>query len=637
MKKFFLISLLFSFCLIGLQSQAAETERFKVDGLYYKILSENDKTAQLTYEYPQDNAYEGVITIPSKVTINDRQYTVTQIGDSAFIDSRDLTGVLIPSTVTKIGAAAFGLCYELKEVVIPGSVTTIGEHAFGFCTALTEVSIPASVTTIAPGAFAGCELKNFKISSENPAYCLVDDVLYTKDMKTLCMYPCWKKGAYQIPETVTAIGDFSFTFCNELTDISIPATVTTIGQGAFFTCRGLTKIIIPNSVTEIGSSAFSGCSGLTDVTLSDALTIISEEMFANCEELTSIKIPDRVTTIGEGAFSGCDNLTNIVLSNSLTTIEQGAFDRTGITKINLPNSVKTIGDFAFAENFGLTEFTFPSSVNSIGVGVFAFCPNLTEINVDSANQAYSAVDNILYTKDMETLCICPGNKTGAVEIPNTVTVIQAYAFFRCEGLTSVTIPNSVMIIDVSAFDCCSGLTELTIPASVTTIGEFAFRDCKGLTRVTIPYSVTSLGSFAFNDCDAISKINVDKNNPAYCSKNGVVYTKDMKTLCMYPCGKKGAFKIPKTVTTIGEGAFANCIYLTNITIPASVSTIEDYAFSDCNSLQKVYCYAVTPPDCGRSEIGGLTLYVPSGTREAYRSTLAWSFFRDIIDNLRPQK
>ncbi|MDR2495049.1 MAG: leucine-rich repeat domain-containing protein [Spirochaetaceae bacterium] len=198
----------------------------------------------------------------------------------------------------------------------------------------------------------------------------------------------------------------------------------------------------------------------------------------------------------------------------------------------------------------------------------------------------------------------------SITIPGSVTAIGNYAFAWCSGLTGITIPNSVTSIGYGAFWGCGSLTGITIPNSVTAIGNGAFERCGSLASVTIPNSVTAIGEAAFRGCGSLESITVDKNNTAYTGIDGVLFTKNQKTLAAYPGGKKGAYTIPASVTAIGNGAFyagsrlesanlpnsiteisyaafSECAGLRSVTIPASVTKIETMAFEACTSLTSV--------------------------------------------------
>ena len=154
------------------------------------------------------------------------------------------------------------------------------------------------------------------------------------------------------------------------------------------------------------------------------------------------------------------------------------------------------------------------------------------------------------------------------------------------NLKKFKIPRGVTSIDSWAFENCSSLSSVKIPSSVESIGVAAFRDCTSLTSVTIPSSVTSIGDKAFWGCSSLTSIEVDKNNPNYCSIDGVLFTKDQKTLIFCPLGKK-AFSIPSGFTSIGDKAFWGCSSLSSVEIPPSVTSIGKGAFEGCSSLSSL--------------------------------------------------
>ncbi|MCD8086107.1 MAG: leucine-rich repeat domain-containing protein, partial [Clostridiales bacterium] len=186
----------------------------------------------------------------TSVTIPDG---VTSIGAEAFAYCESLTSVTIPSSVTSIGKYAFEYCTGLTSVTIPSSVTSIGNGAFRSCESLTSVAVPDSVTSIGSGAFSDCtdletvtigsgvtsigsyvfsncqSLTAITVDEENTAYVSVDGILFNTAQTTLVCYPAGKSGEYTIPSTVTAIGDYAFSYCAGLTAVTIPDGVTSIG------------------------------------------------------------------------------------------------------------------------------------------------------------------------------------------------------------------------------------------------------------------------------------------------------------------------------------------------------------------------------------------------------------------------
>ena len=163
MKKIFVF--LFSLILSVVFSTSASADDVKIDGIYYYLISE-DKTAEVT---SGDDCYSGDVVIPSSITVEGKEYTVTSIGNSAFYECSGLTSVTIPNSVTNIGDGAFGGCSGLTSITIPNSVTSIGESAFNGCSKLTSVTIPNSVTSIGWGAFGSCtQLEN--------VYCYAEEI-----------------------------------------------------------------------------------------------------------------------------------------------------------------------------------------------------------------------------------------------------------------------------------------------------------------------------------------------------------------------------------------------------------------------------------------------------------------------------
>ena len=260
------------------------------------------------------------------------------------------TSLTIPNTVDAIAEDAFIYCYYLTSVTIPDSVTSIGRTAFWNCNRLTSVTISDSVTSIGENAFAAChKLTSINVSSENSKYKDIDGNLYTKDGKTLIQYAIGKTAkSFTIPNTVETIDNHAFGSCDSLTSVTIPDSVISIVSDAFSYCHGLTSVTISDSVKKIDNRAFQSCTSLTGITVSEENTVYKSIdgnlytkdgkaliQYAIGKNDTSFTIPDSVETIGSYAFEDCDSLTSVTIGNSVGTIGSYAFDGCkSLAKIN---------------------------------------------------------------------------------------------------------------------------------------------------------------------------------------------------------------------------------------------------------------------------------------------------------------
>ncbi len=330
-------------------SAVANAYDFEADGIYYNILSEADRTCEVTYLYYDSSsnggAYTGEVVIPEAATRLGTAYSVVAIGGYAFCHCSGLTRVTIPEGVATIGDGAFCLCGGLAEVTIGGGVTTIGDWAFWLCSGLSEVTIPESVATVGDWAF----------------------------------YYCTGLTRATIGGGVTAIGRFAFYECASLAQVTIGEGVTSIGHSAFYGCASLREATIPESVTAIGSYAFQGCTGLARVTIGDGVTTIGDGAFSDCRGLTEATIGEGVATIGDRAFDNCSGLSEVTIGEGVTSIGYSAFGGcASLREVTVPEGVATIGSYAFS---GCTALASLTSLNptppSCGNEVFCDVPTST--------------------------------------------------------------------------------------------------------------------------------------------------------------------------------------------------------------------------------------------------------------------
>jgi hypothetical protein len=303
-------------------------------------------------------------------------------------------------------------------------------------------------------------------------------------------------------------------------------TVTSIGDYAF-SGTTLINVFVPKSITNLYSTAFNECSSLTNITVdaqNPAYSSLAGVLFDKnqmklidypCGMVGSYTVPESVTSIGDFAFPFCLNLTNIIIPDSVTNIGQYAFYAcSGLVNFTIPTNVTTIGQYAFADCAGLTNIFIPSSVTNIGIVAFGYCP-LNAIIVATNNPAYSSVAGVLFDSSQTTLVEFPSGKAGTYfnpkgyTIPDGVIRIGDWAFAGC-SLINIFIPNSVTRIGSGAFDECTRLANLTIPDSVINIGSGAF-EATSLANIIIPASVTTLGWFG--SCPNLRSVYFQGNAP----------------------------------------------------------------------------------------------------------------------------
>ncbi len=434
--------------------------------------------------------------------------------------------------------------------------------------------------------------------------------------------------------------------------------VLTISRSAFYSCKVLTSIKMPNSVTSIGLGAFSGCSGLTSIVIDKSNSIYDSR--DNCNAIITTQnnelivgsknttIPNSVKSIGGYAFSGCSGLTSITIPNSVTSIGYQAFSGcSGLTSITIPNSVKSIEEYTFNGCTGLTSVTIGNSVTSIGNRAFSGCTGLTSVTI--GNSVTSIGNSAFYGCTSLTSITIPNSVTSieryafygcsgltSVTIGNSVKSIGEYAFSDCTGLTSITIPNSVKSIEEYTFNGCTGLTSVTIGNSVTSIGNSAFSGCKGLTSVTIPNSVKSIGYQAFYGCNYLKKVIVS-DIAAWCGISFSDYDSNplynAHNLYSDENTKITDLIIPNSVTSIRTYAFYGCSGLTSVTIGNSVTSIGGYAFGGCSGLTTITSLNTTPPTIIYYAFSSYnaTLKVPTGSKSAYRENYYWRNFTNIVE------
>ena len=581
-----------------------------------------------------------------------------------------LKEVSFPSSVTGIELEAFHGCTSLESVTIPSGVTTIGRRAFMDCSSLDSVTIPASVTSIGENAFLYCFPSVFENSgthlfypfgngewaklqslSQEPVTELTISPLYTSISKEAFRNDS-NLTSVTIPASVTNIGSKAFYGCSKLDSVTIIGTSVSVYSDAFKYCypstfvyndpnwnytftkddyqtglmspsvlvispmytnivteafmnnTKLTSVTIPSSVKSIGTDAFKGCnpevfvnnSGVKleyeftnadyvalgcpkDLVISPLYTSIADKAFfagenKPCYPLESITIPDTVTSIGAYAFCGCENLGNITLPDDVTRIEDATFyGCSSLKSFTIPAAVTYIGSNSLSECDGITSIMIPKSVTIIGAFAFAGCSNLASVTFEQGS-TLDEIDNGLF-KGCTML--------SSISVPSTVKTIGYYAFEDCTSLASFTIPGNVTVIERKAFNGCENLTSIIIPESVTEIGTDAFKGCSRAEEIIIPASVTSIGGTeTFKWC--YPSVFEDKSGEVLYYAFGKEDYERLQSLSESPITQ---LTISSLYSQIADGAFKDNTSITSITIPDSVAYIRSEAFSGCINLTSV--------------------------------------------------
>ncbi len=342
-----------------------------------------------------------------------------------------------------------------------------------------SIKIPKTIISITPEAFQPFKnLKEIKVSIDNPEYKYFHGVLYTKDGKNLICYPQGRDDEnLTLHRRVTKIGERAFLGARNLKSITLVGTEQ-IGSGAFLGCNLLESVDFGTKIKSIGDGAFEGCSLISSVTIPDTVESIGAFAFKNCP-LTSVSVSSNVSYVGAEAFGNSDGLTfaneycgayylgnqndpYVILLNTESKNE---------TEYIVHPEVNAVYSSAFEGCENLASITLPNSLSCIGSRAFYGCKNLT-----------------------------------SPHIPENVGVIEEYAFYGCVSITEIALPSSVVEIGNFAFAECSNLETAVLSERTQKIGEMAFEHCEALSAVEIPVSVSYIGKSAFANCSALLSV-----------------------------------------------------------------------------------------------------------------------------------
>ena len=584
-----------------------------------------------------ESAFDGCTGLTS-VSLPDGLIT---IGNYAFRNCRSLTALDIPSSVRKIGEYAFESCNGLQNLSIPDGVATIGNHAFYACTNLLTLAVPASATNIGWYAFAACSnltqvmllttpsrvIPTADLSLEDFDWSLVDGDTIRADSKKLYSQMTqeakgqgvlsfewrtpghWYRSSYDNKDYFSPYGYFYLSVDHWYSEYSSgsyysdscgsetwsPVAISTssnsrhildwyyewerysVAEGTVdpakdFGCiRSLsfvpTRIANGDRVdgTVVGASAFEGCVNLERVDVEDVGawcgTIFENawanplhytgKLFVDGEEVCNLVIPDTVKAVSGWAFADCGGITNIVFPDGITSIGTHAFQNTAIREVALPTSVTNVGTFAFSGCDGVKSISIPVGLRTIND--FAFSGQ---------------------------------TKVMSATLPSG-TALSKFLLDSLKTIRTITIADGETEIVDDAFAGCTALESIHIPDTVQKIGQYAFWRCANLTTIEIPSSASVVWYNAFDGCRKLREIVTDGGNTSYSSEDGVLFDERgparQLTRCPEALPTKD-YSISDGVERVGGYSFQDCADIENVAIPTSVTNIGTRAFRNCSSL-----------------------------------------------------
>ena len=502
--------------------------------------------------------------------------TLTEIPEGAFSGTK-LSEVTIPDSVTLVNHNAFRDCTALCRLTLgAGENLRLMSNVF-YNTSLAAVHIPANVEYIGEYCFVGLRsLSAFTVDAANPYYTALGGLLYSKDERKIIAAPAGITGTLYVPKSTEVIGFGAFE--NSLADSIVfdsASNILSFGYRAFYGAKNLREVTVPATVVAIDYYAFAQCSNLETVKFEEGsrLAGIYEGAFFGCGKLKNIILADNIVEISDYAFYGCTSLTEIPVSDTsmIKGIYSYAFAYSGICgDFATPKTLIDIGDHAF-RGTKITSAFIPDDNKLdliIGIGVFEECEVMEKIDVPFLGASYGDEDiywigyifgagapNANATYIPQSLRTYIAHEGGLLELtcgtPANIGSSKPTGYYKMEktNIENITLPEGITSIGQWAFYKCVNLKSVTIPDSVTNINSWAFYNCSSLESLTIPDSVKVIGNETFYNCKSLTSI-----------------------------------RIPDGVTIIGNYTFSGCTNLTSITIPSSVTSIEKYAFWGCNNL-----------------------------------------------------
>ena len=577
---------------------------------------------------------------------------------------------------------------------VPSGVYGVSTNAFQLAKNLTTITLPASIQDLptsaeANGFTSAANLTAIKVDAGNTKFKDEDGVVLTQDGKTLVAYPFARRGVpdpnyndplatmhagevYTIPNSVETIAKGAFAQVQHITAVKLN-NVKKISAGAFYSVRNLRNVELGASVETIEDGAITGSPDFTRFAVdsnnpnytADAEGIIytknKEELvlypsgrageystlpttkkirkraFYYAQKVTKVNFNSALENIDNDAFQVTTALNEITFAapSNLKRIGTWVFYMSGLTKLELPASLKEIGSTAFSKNNNLKTVSVAanSQLESIGTSAFSDNSNLESFTFEGST-ALKTIASEAFSND---------TKLASFDVPANVETINRAAFNGTSSMKHVTFqaPAKIKKIGEAAFQNANALENIDLPEGLEEIQKDAFNKCTSLTEIGIPASVNKIDPTGFQQAEKLEKFTVNKNNTVYSSVDGFLLSKDKKTLVSFPPAKAGTYYtlLPPTIETIGAQAFYAINKLENITIPEKVNRIEKFAFDQLVNLNTIAFLGKHPIPAANVDPSAfnpdnvhpntIDLSVRKGTEGEYATNSVWNKFNKV--------
>lgn len=543
--KRILSAVLITLCLVctfpSVTVNAKEDNKRLTDGNYtYEMYTEN--SVIITDYYP---THEDTLVIPHKLN----GYPVVALADGALDDAWE------------------------DNVILPDSLETIGNNVFS--DDVMNVHISKSVKSIGTARV----VKSFTVDAKNPYFKAVDDVLFTKDGKTLVAYPMQKEGRdYVVPDGVERIAEQAFYRAQYPSTISLPEGLKIIDKEAFKNCYNLYEASWPMTLEYIMDAAYDGCENLSAIYGYDSFYYVAPDALTN-------------TKWYEQHPYGCVYLGGLLYSYKSSGIEP---THEWITK-----GTTRIGPHAFDDR-GPTSVIIPDTVVSIDPTAFYYGDSIESITINGNNPYFESVDGMLFDKEKKILISIPRGAQYEVKIPDGTEMIYPMAGYNCDTIYALVIPDSVYYIGESAFESCGWLTRVECPDTIEYIGDRAFAENLCMEKIILPgENLYYVGNNVFTGCTTLKEIDIPESCSAfgasdfedtiwYSQNSGILSINNNVLGYNSTDGKLKELIFPEDAVAIGRKAFAGTAGLKKVEIPDTIKAIGDYAFANCPNLKEIY-------------------------------------------------